>query len=105
MQKVCQDGVNLSIFIVVQHKTISSVKWAQDPLIIRESRPVPQAPRNCKITWKFPPPGKKGTVMESQIVKNTPPYSEQNTQTNPMSVRGEPAATRFMVCNFSIPSP
>ena len=46
----------------------------------------------------------KGTV-ESESVTDTAPYFEQNTQTNPMSVRGEQTATRFIVCNFTLPSP
>ena len=52
-------------------------------------------------TWKEG----KGMVKESESVTDTPPDLEQNTQTNPMSVRGEPAATRCIVCNFTLPSP
>ena len=43
-------------------------------------------------------------VKESESVTDIPPYIERNTQTNPMSVRGELAATRFIVCNFTLPS-
>ena len=54
-------------------------------------------------TWKE---GVKGTVKVSESVMDTTPYFEQNTQTNPISVRGElVGATRFIVCNFNLPSP
>ena len=52
-------------------------------------------------TWKEG----KGTGKESESVTDTPPYFEQGSQTNPMSVRGEQAATRFIVYNFTLPSP
>ena len=52
----------------------------------------------------FPTEG-KGTVKESESVMDTPQYFELNNQTNPMSVRGEPAATRFIIRNFTLPSP
>ena len=52
-------------------------------------------------TWKKG----KGTVKESESVTDIPLYFELNTQTNPMSVRREPAATMFIVYNFTFPSP
>ena len=45
----------------------------------------------------------KDTINESKIVTDTPPCFEQNYQTNPMSVRGEPAAAMFMVRYFTLP--
>ena len=60
---------------------------------------IDQNPMDFLPTWKE----EKRTVKES--VTDTSPYAEQNTQTNPMSGRGEPAATRFIVCNFTLPSP
>ena len=55
----------------------------------------------------FFPPGRKGREQsrKAKVLRISIPYFEQNTQTNPMSVRGEPAATRFIVCNFTLPSP
>ena len=42
-------------------------------------------------------------ARKTKSVTDTPPYFEQNTQTYPMSVRGEPAMTRFIV--YISPSP
>ena len=69
---------------------------------------VPHAQRNCPIFHGiFFPLWKEGkvTAKESESVTDTTPYFEQNTQTNPMSVRGDLGATRFIVCNFTLPSP
>ena len=84
---------NLSVFMVVCRGPRS--------LIFRESRPCPTCTTEFFFTWKEG----KVTVKESESVTDTPPYFEKNTQTNPMSVRGEPAATRLVVCNFTLPSP
>ncbi len=84
---------------------------AQVTLIFRESRPClmcsTELTKIPRIFFPFFPAWKegKGTVKESESVKDIPPYFEQNSQTNPMSVRGEPAATRFIICNFTLPSP
>ena len=47
--------------------------------------------------------GRKGNCQGKWM--DTPPYFKPNTQTNRISVRGELAATRFIVCNFTLPSP
>ena len=84
------------------------VRGVENLSIFRESRPRPTCTTELtKIPWNFFSTGKegKGTVKESKSVMDTPPYFERNSQINPMSLRGEPAATRFIVSNFTLPSP
>ena len=40
--------------------------------------------------------------MKSESIMDISMYFEQNTQINPMSVRGELAAIRFILCNFTL---
>ena len=91
MQKVLSWGENLSVFIMVRHL----------PLIFSESRARPTCTMVLtKIPWNFfnllffsHLEEGKGAVKESESVTDTPPYFKQNIQTNPMSVRGDHAAT------------
>ena len=102
-----EEGVGI-ISVFITHNTLSSVQRAQVPLIFHESQPHPTYTTEVtKIPWIFFSTWKegKGTVKESESVTDTPPYFEKNTKTNPMSVRGETAATRFIVCNFTLLSP
>ena len=83
--------------------TVSSVQGAQVPLIFRESRPTCTT-ELTKITLNFffLPERWEGNSHGKRKCYGNPP---KNTQTNPMSVRGELAATRLIVCNFPLPSP
>ena len=99
----CQLWENLSVFIL---NTLSSVQRAQVLLSFRGSRARPMCITELtKISYNFFPSVRKGRekARKEKSVTDTPPYFEQNTQTYPMSVRGEPAATRFIV--YISPSP
>ena len=71
------------------------------PLIFRESRARPTCTMELtKIPWNFfnllffSPLGERGGSSQGKRkCYEYPPYFKQNTQTNPMSVRGEQAAT------------
>ena len=52
-------------------------------------------------TWNV----RKGVGKGSESVTVKLLYFDLNSQTNLMSVRREPAAARFNVCNFTLPSP
>ena len=83
--------------------TLSSVQTAQVPLVFCESQPHPTCTTELtKIPWIFFLLGGRERKWKWQCY-GYPPYFEQNTQTNPMSVRGEPAVTRFIVCHFTLP--
>ena len=65
--------------------------------------PVPCAPQNWPKSqgFFFHQEGREQSRKALQI-----PHRILSTilKTNPMSVRGEPAATRFIVCHFTLPS-
>ena len=100
MQKFVRGGEFIGHYYgLTQHfilcaEALSTIDLPEVPTPFHAHHGIDQNPKVCLFsTWKE---GKR-TVKRSKNVTDF----EQNTQTNPMSVRGGPAATRsIVVCNL-----